>query len=92
MFKWLPKSKYPTEMLNVLTEHALITYVQFVISFQRKTSSPLEKSFENDLEHFDSDSIFKRLKFNYSSSETVSNQQTKLRVIFVVTAYSRRSG
>ena len=53
MFKWLPKSKYHTEMPYVLTQHTLITYVQFVIGFQRKTSSPLEKSFENDLEHFD---------------------------------------
>ena len=78
-------------MLYFLTEHTLIIYVQYVIGFQRKTSSLQEKSFENDSEHFDSDSIFKRLKFDYTSSVTVSNQQIKLRVVFVVTAYSWRS-
>ena len=68
MFKLLPKSKYPTEMLYDVTEHTLIMYVQFVTGFQRKTS-PL--SFQNDSEHFDSDNSFKRLKFDNSSSETV---------------------
>ena len=47
MFKSLPKSKYPTEMLNVLTEYTLIIYVQFILGFQRKTSSLKEKSVEN---------------------------------------------
>ena len=34
---------------------------------------------ENDSEDFVSDSIFKRLKFDYSSSETVSNKLIELR-------------
>ena len=79
MFKWLPKSKKPTEMLYFLTEHVLIV----MYNYERFS----EKSFENDSEHFVSDSIFKRLKFDYSSSKTVSNQRTKLRVIFLVTVY-----
>ena len=40
-----------------------------------KTSYLKEKSFENDSEHFISDSIFKRLEFDNSSSETVQNQR-----------------
>ena len=67
MFKSLPKSKYPTEMLYFLTEHTLIIYVQYIYKFPReKTSYLLEKLFEKDLVHFVSDSIFKRLKFDYS--------------------------
>ena len=34
-------------------------------------SSIQEKKIENDCKHFVSDSIFKRLKFEYSSLETV---------------------
>ena len=74
MFKWLPKSIYPTEMLYFLIEHTLIVYVKFIIGFKRKTSSLEEKSVKNDSEHFVSYNIFKRLNFDYSSSETVSNQ------------------
>ena len=59
MLKLLPKSKYLTEMLYVLTEHTLIIYVQF-IRFQ-------EKNFSLSSEHFDLDSIFKRFEFDYSS-------------------------
>ena len=38
--------------------------------------------FEKDLVHFVSDSIFKRLNFDYSSSETVSNQKIKIENYF----------
>ena len=76
MFKSLPKCKYQTGMLKFLTEHTLIIYVQY-------TSYLLEKLFEKDLVHFVSDSIFKRLKFDYSSSETVSNQRMKIKNYFL---------
>ena len=75
MFKSLVKGKYPTGMLYLLTEHTLITYVQYIIGSKRKTSYLLEKLFEKDLVHFVSDSIFKRLNFDYPSSETASNQK-----------------
>ena len=77
--KSLPNSKYPTVMLYFLTEHTLIIYVQYIKGFKKKTSYLLEKLFEKDLVHFVSDSIFKRLKLDYSSSETVSNQKKKLK-------------
>ena len=82
MFKSLPKSKYPTGMLYFLTEHALIIYVQYIKGSKRKTSYLLKKLFEKDLVHFVSDSIFKRLKLDYSSSETVSNQKIKIKNCF----------
>ena len=91
MVKPLPKSNYPTEMLYFRTEHTLVIYVQFIIYSKRKPSSLLEKIFEDDSEFFVLDIIFKCLKFEYSSSETVSNQQIKLRAILLVTAYSWRS-
>ena len=77
MFKSLSKSKYPTAMLYFLTEHTLVIYVQSINDSKRKTLYLLEKLFEKDIVHFVSDSIFKRLKFDYSSSETVSNQKVK---------------
>ena len=49
----------------------------------RKTSYFLEKLFEKDLAYFVSDSIFKRLKLDYSSSETVSNQKIKIKNYFL---------
>ena len=67
MFKSLPKRKYQTGMLYFLTEHTLIIYVQYIKVSKRKTSYLLEKLFEKDLVHFVSDSIFKPLKFDYSS-------------------------
>ena len=80
MFKLLPKSKYPTGMLYFLTEHTLIIYVVW----KRKTSYLLEKFFEKDLVHFVSDSIFKRLEFDCSSSATtVSNQKIKIKNYFL---------
>ena len=83
MFKSLPKSKYLNGMLYFLTEHTLIIYVQYIKGSKRKTSYILEKLIEKDLVHFVSDSIFKRLKFDYSSSETVSNQKIKINYIFL---------
>ena len=83
MFKSLSKSKYPTGMLYFLTETTLIIYVQYIKGSKRKTSYLLEKLFEKDLVHFVSNSIFKRLKFDYSSSETVSNQKIKIKNCFV---------
>ena len=88
MFKLLQKCKYPTEMFYFLAEHTLIIYVQFIIGSKRKTSPLQEKSFENNFEHFVSDSNFKRLNFDFSSSETVLIQQIKLRAIFLMTAHS----
>ena len=82
MFKSLPKSKYPTEMLYFVTEHILIIYAQYIKGSKRKTSYLLEILFEKDLVHFVSDSIFKRLKFDYSASETVSNQKMKTKNYF----------
>ena len=38
MFKLLPKSKYPTEMLDFLAERTLIIHIQFIIGSKRKTS------------------------------------------------------
>ena len=89
MFKPLPKSKYPTGMLYFLSEHTLIINVQYIKGSKRKTLYLLEKLFEKDLEHFVSNSIFKRLKFDYSSSETVSNQEITIKNL--MTAYSWRS-
>ena len=43
----------------------------------------LEILFEKDLVHFVSDSIFKRLNFDCSSSETVSNQKIKIKNYFL---------
>ena len=66
-------------MLYFLTEHTLIIYVHYIKGSKRKTSYLLEKLFEKDLVHFVLDSIFKRLKFDSSSSETVSNQKIKVK-------------
>ena len=70
-------------MLYFLTEHTLTIYVQYIKDSKRKTSYLLEKLFEKDLVHFVSDSIFKRLHFDYSSSETVSNQEIKIKNYFL---------
>ena len=43
----------------------------------------LEKWSEKDLVYFVSDSIFKRFKFDYSSSESVSNQKVKIKNSFL---------
>ena len=83
MSKLLPKSKYPTGMLYFLTEHTLIFYVQYIKGSKRKTSHIFEKLFEKDLEHYVLNSIFKRLKFDYSSSETVSNQKIKIKYCYL---------
>ena len=65
-------------MLYFLKEHTLIIYVQYIKGSKRKTQYLLEKFFEKDLVHFVSDSIFKRLNFDYLSSETASNQKIKI--------------
>ena len=83
MFKSLPKSIYPTGTLYFLTEHTLIIYVQYIKGSKRKTSYLLEKLYEKDLVHFVSDRIFKRLKFDYSSSETVSNKKITIKNYFL---------
>ena len=69
-------------MLYFLAEHTLIIYVQYIKGSKKITSYLLEKLFEKDLVHFVSDSIFKRLKFDYSSSETVSNQKIEIKNYF----------
>ena len=58
-------------------------YVQYIKGSKRKTLYLLEKLFEKDLVHFVSDSIFKRLKFDCSSSKTVSNQKIKIKNYFL---------
>ena len=78
-------------MLNYLTEHTLIIYVQYIKGSKRKTSYLLEKLFEKDLVHFVSDSILKRLKFDCSSSETDLDQKIKNKNCFFMTVYSWRS-
>ena len=83
MFKLLLKSNYPSRMFYLLTEHTLSIYVQYMKYSKRKTSYILEKLFEKDLVHFVSDSIFKSLKFDCSSSETVSNQKIKIKICFL---------
>ena len=79
MIKSLPKSKYPIGMLYFLTEHALVIYVQYIKGSKRKSSYLLENLLEKDLVHFVSDRSFKRLKFDYSSSKTDSNQKIKIK-------------
>ena len=59
-------------MLYFLTEHTLNIYVQFILDFQSKNLHLFW--FGNDSEHFDSGCIFERLKLDYSSSETFSDQ------------------
>ena len=83
MFKLLLKRNYPSRMYYLLTEHSLIIYVQYIKNSKRKTSYILEKLFEKDLVHYVSDRIFKRLKFDCSSSETVSNQKIKNKNCFL---------
>ena len=70
-------------MLYFLTQYTLITYVQYIKGSKGKTFILLEKLFEKDLVYFVSDSIFKRLKFDYSFSETVSNQKIKIKNYFL---------
>ena len=83
MFKLLLKRNYPSRMFYFLTEHTLIIYDQHIKGSKRKTSYILEKLFEKDFVHFVSDSILKRLKFDCSSSETVSNQKIKIKICFL---------
>ena len=57
--------------------------VQYIKGSKRKTSYILEILIEKDLFHLVSGSIFKHLKFDYSSSETVSNQKIKIKNYFL---------
>ena len=82
MFRLLPKCKYQTGMLYFLAEHTLIIYVQYVKGSKRKTSYLLEKWYKKDLVHLVSDSVLKRLKFDYSSSETVSKPENNIKNCF----------
>ena len=75
--------------MGTISDFVTIFFVN--IGSKRKTSHLLKKSFENVSEHFVSESIFKRLKFDYSSPETVSNHRLKLRPIFLVIMYSWRT-
>ena len=83
MFKSLPKSKYPAGLICFLINHTLNICAQYTKGSKRKTSYLLEKMFEKDLVHFVSDSIFKRLNFDYSSSVTVSNLKIKIKNYFL---------
>ena len=83
MFKLLLKSSYPSRMFYFLTDITLIIYVQYIKGSKRNTSYSLEKLFEKDYVHFVSDSIFKRLKFDCSSSETILNQKIKRKNCFL---------
>ena len=82
MFKFLPKIISNWNALFSNRTH-FNYYVQYIKGSKRKTSYLLEKMFEKDSVHFVSDSIFKRLKFDYSSSETVSNQKIKIKNCFI---------
>ena len=82
MFKLLPERKYQTEMLYFLTEYTLhlAIYEQFIRGSKKKKASSLQENiFENDFKHFASG-----LKYDYSSSATVSNQRIKLRAIVLL--------
>ena len=83
MFKLLLKSNNPSRIFYFLTEHTLIIYVQYIKGSKRKTLYILEKLFEKDSVHFVSVTIFKCLKFDCSSSETVSNQKIKIKNCFL---------
>ena len=69
--------------LRTLGKCTLIVYVQYIKGSKIKTSYLLEKLFQKDLVYFASDSIFKRLKCDYSSLETVSNQKIKIKNDFL---------
>ena len=82
MFKSHPKSKYPTGLLYFHTEHTLFIYVQYIKGSKNKDFISLREIVRERLSTFRSDSIFKRLKFDYSSSETVLNQKIKIKNYF----------
>ena len=65
------------------TFHLSLNYLCTIYEGSKRKSSYLfEKLFEKDLVHLVSDSIFKRLKFDHSSSETNSNQKIKIKNYF----------
>ena len=83
MFKSLPKSKYPTGMLYFLREHTLIIYVQYIKCSKRKIFISFREIVRERFSTFRFRQHFKRLKFDYSSSETVSNQKIKIKNYFL---------
>ena len=74
MFKLLPKSKYPFSYRTHL--NYLCTIYK---RFQEKHVIPFREIVREKIEHFVSDSIFKRLKFDNSSSETVLYKKIKIK-------------
>ena len=82
MFKSLPKSKYPTGMLYFLTEHTLFFYVQLKGS-KRKNFISFSEIDRERFSTFRFRQHFKRLKLDYSSSKTVSNQKIKIKNYFL---------
>ena len=84
MFKSLPVSKYPTRMLYYLTEHNLIIYVQNIKGSKRKKNFiSFREIVRENLVHFVSESIFKRLELDFSSSYTVSKQKIKIKRLLI---------
>ena len=72
MFKSLPNSKYPTGILYFLTEHTLIIYVQYIKGSKRKHIISFREIFRERFSIFRFSQHFKRLNFEYPSSEAVS--------------------
>ena len=83
MFKSLSKSKYPTGMLYFLTEHTLIIYVQYIKGSKRKKIISFREIVREKFSTFRFRQHFKCLKFDHSSSETVSNQKIKIKKYFL---------
>ena len=82
MFKLLLKSNYPSRIFFSNRSH--FNYLCTIYKrFQEKNFIYFREFVEKDLVHFVSDSIFKRLKFDCSSSETVSNQKIKIKNCFL---------
>ena len=77
-------NKFFHTSIYFLAEHTLIIYVQYIKVSKRKTSYILQSLFEKDFVHFVSDSTFKCLKFDNSSSETVSNHKIKIKNFFLI--------
>ena len=70
-------------MLYFLTEHILIIYVQYIKRFQEKNFISFREIVRERFSTFRFREHFKRLKFDYSSSETVLNQKIKVKNYFL---------
>ena len=77
MFKSLPNSKHQTGMLYFF--NFLCTIYK---RFQEKIFICIREIVRERFRTFVSESIFKRLKFDYSFSETVSNKKIKSKNYF----------